>query len=100
MIRDSVTAVAQELMGAEISALIGVERGERTEDCATHLNGYWPRRWDTRAEEIELQIPKIDRALRDDVASARAATSHHFCSPASALRRRWCRWCSRRTSAA
>ena len=27
--------------------------------AATHRNGYRPRRWDTRAGEIELQIPKI-----------------------------------------
>jgi putative transposase len=59
VIRESVRAVAQELMEAEISELIGAERGERTEDRATHRNGYRPRRWDTRAGEIELQIPKI-----------------------------------------
>ena len=49
----------RELMQAEVSELIGAERGERTEDRATHRNGYRPRRWDTRAGEIELQIPKI-----------------------------------------
>jgi putative transposase len=59
VIRESVRAVAQELMEAEISELIGAERGERTEDRATYRNGYRPRRWDTRAGEIELQIPKI-----------------------------------------
>jgi transposase-like protein len=59
VIRESVRAVAQELMEAEISELIGAERGERTEDRATHRNGYRTRRWDTRAGEIELQIPKI-----------------------------------------
>ncbi len=59
VIRESVRAVAQELMEAEIAELIGAERGERTEDRATHRNGYRPRRWDTRAGEIELQIPKI-----------------------------------------
>jgi putative transposase len=59
VIRESVRAVAQEVMEAEISELIGAERGERTEDRATHRNGYRPRRWDTRAGEIELQIPKI-----------------------------------------
>src|SRR5687768_352874 len=59
VIRESVRAVAQELMEGEISELIGAERGERTEDRATHRNGYRPRRWDTRAGEIELQIPKI-----------------------------------------
>lgn len=35
------------------------KRGERTEDRATHRNGYRPRLWDTRAGEIELQIAKI-----------------------------------------
>jgi len=59
VIRESVRAVAQELMQAEVSELIGAEHGERTEDRATHRNGYRSRRWDTRAGEIELQIPKI-----------------------------------------
>ncbi len=59
VIRESVRAVAQEMMEAEVSELIGAERGERTEDRATHRNGYRPRRWDTRAGEIELQIPKL-----------------------------------------
>jgi putative transposase len=59
VIGESVRAVAQELMEAEVSELIGAERGERSEDRATHRNGYRPRRWDTRAGEIELQIPKI-----------------------------------------
>jgi putative transposase len=61
VIREWVRAVAQELMEAEISELIGARRGERSEDRATHRNGYRPRRWDTRAGEIELQIPKIRR---------------------------------------
>jgi putative transposase len=61
VIRESVRAVAQELMEAEVSELIGAQRGERTEDRATHRNGYRPRRWDTRAGEIELQIPRIRR---------------------------------------
>jgi len=59
VIRESVRAVAQELMEAEVSELIGAQRGERSEDRATHRNGYRARRWDTRAGEIELQIPKI-----------------------------------------
>ena len=59
VIRESVRAVAQELMEAEVSELIGAQLGERTEDRATHRNGYRPRRWDTRAGEIELQIPKL-----------------------------------------
>jgi putative transposase len=59
VIRESVRAVAQELMETEVSELIGAAHGERTEDRATHRNGYRPRRWDTRAGEIELQIPKL-----------------------------------------
>ncbi len=59
VIRESVRAVAQEMMEAEVSELIGAAHGERTEDRATHRNGYRPRRWDTRAGEVELQIPKL-----------------------------------------
>jgi len=59
VIRESVKAVAQEMMELEVSDLIGAQHGERSEDRATHRNGYRSRRWDTRAGEIELQIPKI-----------------------------------------
>jgi putative transposase len=60
VIREAVEAVAAELMELEVSELIGAEHGERRpEDRATHRNGYRTRRWDTRAGEIELQIPKI-----------------------------------------
>src|SRR5512135_2356618 len=60
VIRDSVRWVAEQLMESEVSELIGAELGERRpEDRATHRNGYRARRWDTRAGEIELQIPKI-----------------------------------------
>src|SRR3954454_24414133 len=61
VIRESVRVVAQELMEAEVSELIGAQHGERTEDRVTHRNGYRPRRWDTRAGEIALAIPKIRR---------------------------------------
>jgi putative transposase len=59
VIRESVRAIAREIMEAEVSELVGAELGERTEDRATHRNGYRARRWDTRAGEIELQIPKL-----------------------------------------
>jgi transposase-like protein len=60
MIREAVKAVAAELMELEVSDLIGAERGKRRPaDRVTHRNGYRARRWDTRAGEIELQIPKI-----------------------------------------
>jgi hypothetical protein len=68
--------VAQELMEAEVSELIGARHGERTEDRATHRNGYRPRRWDTRAGEIELQVPTA-RLL----AEAHELAAHESASP-------------------
>jgi transposase-like protein len=60
VIREWVRWVAQQLMEAEVAELIGAELGERRpEDRATHRNGYRERRWDTRAAEIELQIPNM-----------------------------------------
>ena len=49
-------------MEAEVSELIGAERGERAPgERLAHRNGYRPRRWDTCAGELELAIPKIRR---------------------------------------
>jgi len=60
VIREAVKAVAAEMMELEVSELIGAGHGERRpHDRATHRNGYRPRRWDTRAGELELQIPKL-----------------------------------------
>jgi hypothetical protein len=54
--------MVEQLMEAEVSELVGAELDERRpDDRATHRNGYRPRRWDTRAGEIELQIPKLRR---------------------------------------
>ena len=61
-VRESLSWVCQQLMEAEVSELIGAERGERApEERLTHRNGYRPRRWDTRAGELELAIPKLRR---------------------------------------
>jgi putative transposase len=58
-LRESLRFVVEALMEAEVSELIGAARGERTPDRATHRNGYRARRWDTRAGELELRIPKL-----------------------------------------
>jgi putative transposase len=60
-LRESLRWVVQQLMEAEVSALIGAEHGQRSEERLTHRNGYRSRRWDTRAGELELAIPKIRR---------------------------------------
>jgi putative transposase len=60
VLREALELLVRELMEAEVSELVGAELGERRpEDRATHRNGYRARRWDTRAGEIELQIPKL-----------------------------------------
>src|SRR4051794_28783804 len=60
VLRESLRWLVEQLMEIEVSELIGAAHGERRpEDRVTHRNGYRPRRWDTRAGEIELQIPKI-----------------------------------------
>ncbi len=61
LVRDSLCWMVEQLMEAEVSGLIGAEHGERTPDRATHRNGYRSRRWDTRAGELELAIPKLRR---------------------------------------
>src|SRR5881397_383827 len=60
-LRESLSWVVQQLMEAEVSELIGAERGERSTERLTHRNGYRPRPWQTRAGEIELAIPKLRR---------------------------------------
>jgi putative transposase len=61
-LRESLGWVVQQLMEAEVSELVGAERGQRApEERLTHRNGYRARRWDTRAGELELAIPKLRR---------------------------------------
>jgi len=59
VVRESVAWLCRELIEAEVSAQIGAEHGEVAPDRVTHRNGYRARRWDTRAGEIELAIPKL-----------------------------------------
>src|SRR5215218_2170363 len=61
MERMTAEEVVRHLLEGEVSELIGAAHGERTDDRATWRNGYRPRRWDTRAGELELRIPKLRR---------------------------------------
>src|SRR5215211_4720667 len=84
VIREAVKAVAAEMMELEVSELIGAERGaRRPQDRATHRNGYRLRRWDTRAGEIELQIPKIRQGSYFPSSSSRAGAPSMRCWPSS-----------------
>jgi hypothetical protein len=58
-VRESLRWLVEELM-EPYAEQIGVRLGERRpEDRATRRNGYRAPRWDTRAGEVELQIPKL-----------------------------------------
>ena len=58
-LREAVAVLAEAVMEAEVAAQIGTGHGERSAERTTWRNGYRPRRWDTRAGTIELQIPKL-----------------------------------------
>jgi putative transposase len=61
VLKESLLWVVQQLMEAEVSELIGAERGERTPERLTQRNGDRSRPWSTRAGELELAIPKLRR---------------------------------------
>lgn len=58
-LRDGLKLLAQELMDAEVTQLIGAGPYERSESRLNSRNGYREREWDTRVGTLELQIPKL-----------------------------------------
>jgi putative transposase len=58
-LRSMLERVVDELMEAEVDALCGAGRGERTEERVNRRNGHRERDWDTRAGTISLQIPRL-----------------------------------------
>src|SRR3712207_1511699 len=49
----------QQLMETEVSAQIGAERYQRSDERTTQRNGYRTRPWDTRLGTLELAIPRL-----------------------------------------
>jgi putative transposase len=58
-LRQGVALLMRLLMDAEVQALIGAERYQRSEERTTQRNGYREREWQTRVGEIDLKIPKL-----------------------------------------
>ena len=58
-LRDGLKLLAQELMDAEVTQLVGAGLHERAETRLTYRNGYRERDWETRVGTIELEIPKL-----------------------------------------
>jgi len=59
LLREGVRVLAQVLMDAEVTAQIGAEPYERSEERTAHRNGYRTRTWDTRVGTVELRVPKV-----------------------------------------
>lgn len=58
-LREGLKVLAEAVMDAEVSQLIGAGRFERTPERKNYRNGYRTREWDTRLGTIELNIPKL-----------------------------------------
>jgi len=58
-LKEGVRWLIRELIEAEVSAQIGAERYERSDERTTQRNGYRTRRWDTRVGTLEVAIPKL-----------------------------------------
>ena len=59
VLREGVRVLAQALMEAEVTGLVGAERHERSDERTTYRNGSRSRSWDTRVGTIELEVPKV-----------------------------------------
>lgn len=59
VLRDAVHWFVQELMEAEVTAVVGAAPYERSEERTGQRNGHRARRWDTRVGTLDLQIPKL-----------------------------------------
>ena len=59
VLREGVRVLAQALMEAEVTDLVGAEPYERTPERTAYRNGSRTRTWDTRVGTIELAVPKV-----------------------------------------
>ena len=63
VLREGVRVLAQALMEAEVTELVGAERYERTEERTAHRNGSRARTWDTRVGTLEADHTPVDAHL-------------------------------------
>ena len=59
VLREGVRVLAQALMDTEVTALVGADRHERSDDRTGYRNGTRMRTWDTRVGTVDLAIPKV-----------------------------------------
>ncbi len=58
-IRAMAEMITDFVMEAEVSAKIGAEPHQRSEERTGYRNGHRERRWDTRLGSLTLQVPKV-----------------------------------------
>ena len=58
-IRAMAEMITDFVMEAEVSAKIGAEPHQRSEERTGYRNGHRERRWDTRLGSLKLQVPKV-----------------------------------------
>lgn len=58
-LREMMRFMAQRLMDVDVESLCGARHGERNDDRTNQRNDYRDRRWETRAGNIPLRIPKL-----------------------------------------
>jgi len=74
--RQSIPAVMQLLMEAEVSQQIDAGHYERSDGRKAYRNGYRTRRWQTPAGEVMLKIPKLRRGTYTPAFVDRATAVH------------------------
>jgi len=60
LVRAMLAFAAERLMEAEVEARTGAAHGARDPGRQVQRNGYRERAWDTRAGQIELDIPQAE----------------------------------------
>jgi putative transposase len=58
-LREGVRMLAQALMEAEVTQVLGAGRYERSVERTGERNGHRERRWDTRVGSIPLRVPRV-----------------------------------------
>ena len=58
-IRAMAAMITDFVMEAEVTAKIGAEPHQRSEERTGYRNGHRERRWDTRLGSLKLQVPKV-----------------------------------------
>ena len=58
-VREALSTFVHELMAEEVTAIVGADRYERSEERTTQRNGVRHRPWDTRVGTVDLAIPKL-----------------------------------------